>query len=132
MNKAHYSSWAAPTPTTQAIRYFMSSVSVFVSMALALFIMSGMGNAQAALSITEASWNNNGTLTVKGESERGADIRVWNSFNRQNIGTETANRKGSWQIKTSKNNPPAPVPCAVSASGIGALIIASLMILSSR
>jgi hypothetical protein len=77
-----------------------------------------MDNAHAILTITGASWNSgNSTLTVKGNSAKGDQVRVWNSYApNQDIGTTTSKSSGAWQVKTRKNSPPNPVPCAVSAT----------------
>ena len=75
--------------------------------------------AMAVLTIDSASWSSkNGTLTVKGNNGKSDLIRVWNSYADpvQDIGTVTAKGNGGWQLKTKKNSPPNPVPCAVSAT----------------
>lgn len=118
MNKENDSSWVVPASIIEFHGRSMRKVPAIASMTLALFLLGGMSSAQAALTITKASWNShNGTLTVKGTDEKGDLARVVNSYAPdQTIGTATARGNGGWQLKTKKKNPPFPAPCAVSAT----------------
>jgi hypothetical protein len=119
MNKENYSSWAVPASVIEFLGRSMRKLPAIASMMLALFLLGGMSSAQAGLTITEASWNSgNGKLMVRGSTDGKGDlISVWNSFApNQTLGIATARGNGGWKLKTTKKNPPNPVPCAVSAT----------------
>ena len=78
------------------------------------------GQALAALTITEASWERD-TLEVEGTDGRGSTVEVYYGYttplNSTLLGTASVKGNGKWKlkIKSKRNNPLDPVPCAVSA-----------------
>jgi hypothetical protein len=78
------------------------------------------GQALAALTITEASWERN-TLEVEGTDGRGGTVEVYYGYdtppNSTLLGTASVKGNGKWKLKirSKRNNPLDPVPCAVSA-----------------
>ena len=124
MNRENYSSWAVPLSIIELLRHCMRKVPAIASMTLALFLLGGMSAAQAALSITSATWDGK-KLIVKGADGRGGAVEVFYGYdtppNSDSLGTASVKGNGSWklQINSNRNNPLDPVPCAVSATLAG-------------
>ena len=121
MNRENYSSWAVPLSIIELLRHCMRKVPAIASMTLALFLLGGMSAAQAALSITSATWDGK-KLIVKGADGRGGAVEVFYGYdtppNSDSLGTASVKGNGSWklQINSNRNNPLDPVPCSVSAT----------------
>jgi hypothetical protein len=84
------------------------------------------GQALGALTITEASWDSRkGKLEVEGRDGRGGTVEVYYGYdtppNSTLLGTARVRGNGKWEleIRSSRNNPLDPVPCAVSATLAG-------------
>jgi hypothetical protein len=78
------------------------------------------GQAQAALTIDEASWDGR-TLQVEGSGERRSTVEVYYGYdsppNSTLLGTARVRGNGEWEleIRSRRKDPLDPVPCAVSA-----------------
>ena len=79
MNRAHHPSWAPPTSTFELQRRCLRKVPAIASMMLALFLLGGMSIAQAALSITSATWNGS-RLVVQGTDGKGGAVEVFYGY----------------------------------------------------
>ena len=115
---------AVPASTSEHFRRCIGKVPAIAGLMLALLLLGSMSVAQAALRIDSAIWDGN-NLVVKGTDGAGGTVSVYYGYddpaNADLLGTASVKRNGQWrlQVKSNRNNPLDPVPCAVSATLAG-------------
>jgi len=120
----NYFTRAVPTSTIEHFRRCIGKAQAIAGLILALLLLGSMSAAQAALMIDSATWDGK-NLVVKGTDGAGGTVSVYYGYddpaNSDLLGTASVKRNGQWrlQVKSNRNNPLDPVPCAVSATLAG-------------